>query len=64
MSKSLAWYRARLQARPVLTQLVTTGGLFGTGDVLAQQGVERVALRHDLIRTGRMVFFGAFMAGP
>lgn len=64
MSKFILWYQARLAARPIVTQLVSTGVLFGLGDVLAQQGVERRGLQHDYLRTGRMVFFGSAMAGP
>lgn len=64
MSKFLKWYQGHLARTPIATQLITTGILFGTGDVLAQQGVERRGLNHDLLRTGRMTFFGAAMAGP
>ncbi|KAI8067455.1 hypothetical protein BC940DRAFT_333479 [Gongronella butleri] len=40
-------------------------GLFGTGDVLAQQAVEQKGLQdHDYNRTLRMVGFGGLAAGP
>lgn len=64
MSKYLKWYQGHLARTPVATQLITTGILFGAGDVLAQQGVDRVGIHHDIMRTGRMAFFGAAMAGP
>lgn len=44
--------------RPVLTQCVTTGILMGTGDILAQQGVERKGRDHDFMRTTRMASYG------
>ncbi|CCG80652.1 Protein sym-1 [Taphrina deformans PYCC 5710] len=64
MSKFLQWYQGHLARTPIATQLITTGILFGTGDVLAQQGVEQRGFNHDLVRTSRMAFFGAAMAGP
>ena len=52
-------YQARLAARPLLTQAITTSFLFGIGDVAAQQLVEkRGAAGHDLARTGRMALYG------
>lgn len=64
MASFLKWYQGHLARTPIATQLITTGILFGTGDILAQQGVERRGTTHDLLRTGRMAFFGAAMAGP
>lgn len=52
-------YQAKLVSRPLLTQVVTTAILFGTGDVIAQQAVDKKGLeKHDLARTGRMVLYG------
>lgn len=52
-------YQAKLAKRPLLTQVVTTAVLFGTGDVVAQQAVDKKGLKkHDLARTGRMVLYG------
>ena len=52
-------YNGRLAARPLLTQAVTTSILFATGDITAQQLVERRGLeKHDLTRTGRMALYG------
>ncbi|KAG6039339.1 Protein required for ethanol metabolism [Claviceps citrina] len=69
--KPAAWltpsprYNARLAARPLLTQSVTTAVLFATGDVTAQQVVEGRGLGgHDLTRTGRMALYGGCVFGP
>jgi protein Mpv17 len=52
-------YNARLAARPLLTQSITTSFLFVTGDVTAQQLVEKKGIqKHDLVRTGRMALYG------
>lgn len=52
-------YQARLAARPLLTQAVTTSILFAIGDVAAQQLVDKKGLeKHDLTRTGRMALYG------
>lgn len=52
-------YQARLAARPLLTQSITTAILFATGDVTAQQLVEKRGIAgHDVARTGRMTLYG------
>jgi hypothetical protein len=52
-------YNAKLAARPLLTQSVTTAVLFATGDITAQQLVDKRGLKdHDLKRTGRMALYG------
>jgi protein Mpv17 len=54
-----------LASRPILTQAITTGVLFATGDTMAQQLVDKKGFKnHDLGRTGRMVFYGGCMFGP
>jgi len=61
----LRWYNARLVKRPVLTQVITTAVLFGAGDVIAQQAVERRGLpKHDYVRTARMAAWGGCVFGP
>ncbi|CRK38978.1 Protein SYM1 like protein [Verticillium longisporum] len=61
----LAWYQARLAARPLLTQSITTGILFATGDIVAQQAIEKRGTKgHDLARTGRMALYGGSVFGP
>ncbi|EGU89103.1 protein SYM1 [Fusarium oxysporum f. sp. raphani 54005] len=65
MASFIRWYNARLAARPLLTQSVTTAFLFATGDVTAQQLVEKKGVeKHDLVRTGRMALYGGFVFGP
>lgn len=52
-------YNTKLAARPLLTQSVTTAVLFATGDVTAQQLVDKRGINdHDLKRTGRMALYG------
>ncbi|KAF2486707.1 hypothetical protein BDY17DRAFT_291969 [Neohortaea acidophila] len=61
----LRWYQARLASRPILTQAVSTAILFATGDVLAQQAVEKKGIsEHTLERTGRMALYGGCVFGP
>ncbi|KAL2180196.1 uncharacterized protein P884DRAFT_236743 [Thermothelomyces heterothallicus CBS 202.75] len=61
----LRWYQARLAARPLLTQAVTTSILFAVGDITAQQLVDKKGVeKHDLARTGRMALYGGVVFGP
>ncbi|OIW26008.1 hypothetical protein CONLIGDRAFT_515878 [Coniochaeta ligniaria NRRL 30616] len=61
----LGWYQARLAARPLLTQSITSAVLFAVGDVTAQQLVEKKGFEnHDLARTGRMALYGGTIFGP
>ncbi|GKT41671.1 protein sym-1 [Colletotrichum spaethianum] len=61
----LGWYQARLAARPLLTQSITTAVLFATGDITAQQLVDKRGLeKHDLGRTARMFLYGGAIFGP
>lgn len=61
----LRWYQARVAQRPLLTQALTTAILFGVGDSLAQQAVEKKGLeKHDLARTARMIGYGGLVFGP
>lgn len=58
-------YQTKLAQRPVLTQAIMSAVLFGTGDVLAQQTVERRGIRgHSLARTARMAMYGGCIFGP
>ena len=55
----LARYQARLAARPLFTQAITTSVLFAVGDITAQQLVEKKGIeKHDITRTGRMALYG------
>ncbi|KAF2839294.1 hypothetical protein M501DRAFT_1003870 [Patellaria atrata CBS 101060] len=59
------WYQLQLKTRPLLTQSISTAILFGTGDVMAQQGVEKVGIKkHNYARTGRMALYGGAIFGP
>jgi len=61
----LRWYNAKLAARPLLTQAVTTAALFAIGDVTAQQLVEKKGLKnHEWVRTVRMFGYGGVVFGP
>ncbi|KAH6650955.1 hypothetical protein F5144DRAFT_69009 [Chaetomium tenue] len=61
----LRWYQARLAARPLLTQAITTSVLFAVGDITAQQLVDKKGVeKHDLARTGRMALYGGVVFGP
>ncbi|KFY69245.1 hypothetical protein V496_00405 [Pseudogymnoascus sp. VKM F-4515 (FW-2607)] len=61
----LRWYRMKLATRPMLTQSVTTAILFATGDIMAQQAVERKGIeKHEFVRTGRMALYGGAIFGP
>ncbi|RDL33601.1 Uncharacterized protein BP5553_07969 [Venustampulla echinocandica] len=55
----------KLAARPLLTQSITTAVLFATGDVMAQQLVEKKGWKnHELARSGRMALYGGAIFGP
>ncbi|KAF2820296.1 hypothetical protein CC86DRAFT_119333 [Ophiobolus disseminans] len=59
------WYQAKLKTAPLLTQSITTAVLFSTGDVMAQQLVEKRGFeQHDPIRTARMGAYGGAIFGP
>ncbi|KAA8645370.1 hypothetical protein EYZ11_000429 [Aspergillus tanneri] len=61
----LRWYQTKLAKQPILTASVTSAILFGSGDVLAQQLVDRRGLeKHDMARTGRMALYGGAIFGP
>ncbi|EEP77519.1 conserved hypothetical protein [Uncinocarpus reesii 1704] len=61
----LRWYQARLARNPLLTQSIGSAVLFGAGDVLAQQLVDRVGIEnHNYARTGRMALYGGAIFGP
>ncbi|ETN38296.1 uncharacterized protein HMPREF1541_06327 [Cyphellophora europaea CBS 101466] len=61
----LRWYQAKLAQRPLMTQAVMSAVLFGAGDTLAQQAVEKKGFRNqDVARTARMVGYGGLVFGP
>ncbi|KAI7900466.1 uncharacterized protein BX663DRAFT_517740 [Cokeromyces recurvatus] len=60
-----AAYHKVLIKRPILVQSISTAALFGAGDVIAQQLVEKKGWKsHDYMRTMRMSAFGGLFAGP
>ncbi|KAG8215540.1 hypothetical protein J3R82DRAFT_9199 [Butyriboletus roseoflavus] len=44
-------YSAALIQRPMIAQSATAAFLFGTGDIIAQQAIERQGKNHDFMRT-------------
>ncbi|CAG2105124.1 unnamed protein product [Medioppia subpectinata] len=56
-------YNRLLKAYPLITQCTTTGVLVGTGDVIAQKGLEK---RHEMNwkRTAKFAAFGLLCLGP
>ncbi|THH04331.1 hypothetical protein EW145_g5604 [Phellinidium pouzarii] len=48
----------------MLTQSLTAGVLFGAGDVIAQQAIEKQGKNHDFARTARITFYGGALFGP
>jgi len=48
----------------MLAQCGTAAVLFGAGDIIAQQAVERKGKEHDFARTARLTFYGGAMFGP
>jgi len=58
-------YNSALLRRPMLAQCATGAVLFGTGDMISQQVVEKRGLKsHDWARTGRVMFYGGAVFGP
>ncbi|KAJ7018668.1 hypothetical protein C8F04DRAFT_365117 [Mycena alexandri] len=64
MASFFRTYNALLIRRPMLTQCATAATLFGAGDIIAQQAVERKGKNHDFARTARLTFYGGAMFGP
>ncbi|EJU04360.1 hypothetical protein DACRYDRAFT_20915 [Dacryopinax primogenitus] len=65
MASILRRYNSLAIRRPLLTGVVSAALLFGAGDVLAQQGVEKRGLaRHDYIRTARLTAYGGLIFAP
>jgi protein Mpv17 len=43
---------------------VTSAILFASGDIIAQQAIERKRAKHDFSRTARLTFYGGCLLGP
>ncbi|KAF8637263.1 hypothetical protein AX17_002943 [Amanita inopinata Kibby_2008] len=48
----------------MLVNCASAAVLFGTGDVIAQQLIEKRGSNHDLARTARLTFYGGALFGP
>ncbi|KAF9000092.1 hypothetical protein BDQ17DRAFT_1360096 [Cyathus striatus] len=64
MASLLRAYNALLIRRPMASQCATAGFLFGAGDVVAQQLIEKRGKEHDFLRTARLTFYGGALFGP
>ncbi|KAG0700340.1 hypothetical protein DFH29DRAFT_932631 [Suillus ampliporus] len=64
MASILRLYNAALIRRPMFAQSATAALLFGAGDVIAQQAIERQGKNHDFMRTARLTFYGGAFFGP
>ncbi|KZS89938.1 hypothetical protein SISNIDRAFT_488800 [Sistotremastrum niveocremeum HHB9708] len=64
MASLLKLYNTALLRRPLVTQCATAAVLFGAGDVIAQQAIDRKGADHDFARTARLTFYGGALFGP
>ncbi|ORY29640.1 protein SYM1 [Naematelia encephala] len=64
MAGLLGAYQSFLARRPLFGNMVTSAALFATGDVIAQQGIEKKGKDHDFARTGRIVAWGGGVFAP
>ncbi|GAA5822535.1 hypothetical protein JCM10212_004237 [Sporobolomyces blumeae] len=64
MSGLLRAYNSALMRRPYATGSASAAVLFGAGDVLAQQGIEKRGKDHDFMRTLRLAGYGGLVFAP
>jgi protein Mpv17 len=65
MTSLLRAYNAALIRRPMVAQCATSAVLFGAGDLIAQQAIEKRGFKaHDWARTARLTFYGGALFGP
>ncbi|AFR92837.2 protein SYM1 [Cryptococcus neoformans C23] len=64
MAGLMGKYAAFLTRRPVLGNMISSAVLFATGDVIAQQLIEKKGADHDLPRTARIVTWGGLLFAP
>ncbi|GAA5854271.1 hypothetical protein JCM3766R1_004142 [Sporobolomyces carnicolor] len=64
MSGLLRAYNSALIRRPYATGMGSAAFLFGAGDVLAQQGIEKRGKDHDFMRTARLAGYGGLIFAP
>ncbi|KAM0752217.1 integral membrane protein [Meredithblackwellia eburnea MCA 4105] len=63
MASLLRAYNTSLIRRPYATGSASAAFLFGAGDVLAQQAIEKKE-KHDFIRTARLALYGGCIFAP
>ncbi|GAA5908241.1 hypothetical protein JCM6882_006779 [Rhodosporidiobolus microsporus] len=64
MATLLRAYQSSLIRRPYIAGSATAAVLFGAGDVLAQQGIEKRGSKHDYMRTLRLSAYGGLIFAP
>jgi len=64
MAAFIRSYNSALLHRPLRTQIVTSLVLFGGGDVIAQQVIEKKGKQHEWARTARLAGYGGFVFAP
>ncbi|KAH8827973.1 hypothetical protein DL96DRAFT_1130006 [Flagelloscypha sp. PMI_526] len=64
MASLLKAYNSALLRRPMATQCLTAAALFGTGDLIAQQVIEKRGKEHDFFRTLRLATYGGIFFAP
>ncbi|KAI5818555.1 hypothetical protein BZA77DRAFT_386160 [Pyronema omphalodes] len=58
-------YQRQIANHPFRTGAITSGFLFGMGDVIAQQGIEKKGIHHhNFAATARMAAYGSCVFGP
>ncbi|CEL53298.1 Protein SYM1 OS=Gibberella zeae (strain PH-1 / ATCC MYA-4620 / FGSC 9075 / NRRL 31084) GN=SYM1 PE=3 SV=1 [Rhizoctonia solani AG-1 IB] len=58
-------YMRLMNRRPLLGPCITTAFLFGTGDIVAQQAVDKRGIKeHDWVRTARLSLYGGTIFAP
>ncbi|XP_065837418.1 uncharacterized protein [Oscarella lobularis] len=60
----LAWYNRQLEKAPITTKSITSGVLFGLGDLIAQFIMGGKDTAFDFKRLGRATVFGFAILGP
>ncbi|KAF8703094.1 hypothetical protein AX14_014206 [Amanita brunnescens Koide BX004] len=66
MAAFIRAYNSALLNRPLLTNCLSAAVLFGAGDIIAQQAIEKKGgiNGHDFARTARLTFYGGALLGP
>ncbi|MBW0479679.1 hypothetical protein O181_019394 [Austropuccinia psidii MF-1] len=64
MASYIRAYNSALLNRPLRTQILTSLVLFGGGDIIAQQAIEKKGKQHEWLRTARLASYGGFVFAP